>query len=240
MRALRWSLITLVLVVGLLVAADRVALELAEDEAAGKIQRSQDLRERPEVSIKGFPFLTQALAKRFDEVEAKLSGVKTDAVGTSLRVDQVEMTLHDVELVNGFSAVTARRASGHALISYQDLTDAAPPGIRISYGGKEDGGGRDGSSKVKLTARVELPLIGPQEHSVYSTVSIVGKDTVRVRADEIPFADQFPELEKEARKRTDFDRRIKGLPEGMELKSVTATERGVVVVVEGRDVKLTG
>lgn len=233
MRALRFSLIALVVVVGLLVAADRIAVELAEDEAAGKIQHSQDLKERPEVSIRGFPFLTQAFDKKLDEVEARLTGLETDAAGTSLRVDRVDVTLHDVRLRDGLSASTAKDASGRALITYEDLTDAAPPGITLSYGGEGEGKG-----KLKATARVTLPLLGEREQSIYSTVRIVNKDTVRVRADEVPFADEFPELEKEVRKRTDFDRKLESLPKGLELKRVEVTKKGVEILVGGKDVRL--
>lgn len=54
MRALRVLLIVIVIFGGLFVAADRVAVNLAEDMAADKIRSSQGLGKTPEVAIKGF------------------------------------------------------------------------------------------------------------------------------------------------------------------------------------------
>lgn len=57
-RSVRILLIVLVILGGLFVGADRLAVGFAEDEAAEKLRTSEGLSETPDVSIKGFPFLT--------------------------------------------------------------------------------------------------------------------------------------------------------------------------------------
>ena len=52
-------LIVLMVLVGLAVVADRIALGVAEDRAASALQTSQDLTHKPDVTVEGFPFLTQ-------------------------------------------------------------------------------------------------------------------------------------------------------------------------------------
>lgn len=74
MRALRVLLVVLVIFGGLFVAADRVAVNLVEDKAADKIRSSQGLDKTPEVSIKGFPFLTQVAGRSLDEVTPSSGG----------------------------------------------------------------------------------------------------------------------------------------------------------------------
>jgi hypothetical protein len=56
------KLLTFIVVLGLLlVLADRVAWWVAERGVATAIQESENLPQRPGVSIGGFPFLTQAI-----------------------------------------------------------------------------------------------------------------------------------------------------------------------------------
>ncbi len=74
MRALRVLLVIVVILGGLFVAADRVAVNIAEDKAADKIRGSQGLDRTPEVSITGFPFLTQVANRSLDEVDATIDG----------------------------------------------------------------------------------------------------------------------------------------------------------------------
>src|SRR5690242_9509266 len=61
--------IALVVVVGLLVALDRIAVVAADRVVANRIETDQSLSTRPDVSIGGFPFLTQAIAGRYDSVK---------------------------------------------------------------------------------------------------------------------------------------------------------------------------
>ena len=72
---MRGLLITLLFLIVLLVAADRVALLVAEHVVATQLQSTGTLSARPSVSIRGIPFLTQAVAGRYDDVEVTASNV---------------------------------------------------------------------------------------------------------------------------------------------------------------------
>ena len=70
------ALLTLIVVVALLlVAADRVAWYVAERGVATAIQQSEDLPQRPDVSINGVPFLTQAWRGRYRDVDVAFRDV---------------------------------------------------------------------------------------------------------------------------------------------------------------------
>src|SRR3954464_5188644 len=63
------ALLTLIVVVLLLlVAADRVAWYVAEKGVAQAVQDSEKLDKRPDVSIGGIPFLTQAWSGLYQDV----------------------------------------------------------------------------------------------------------------------------------------------------------------------------
>ncbi|MGW5295670.1 LmeA family phospholipid-binding protein [Streptomyces bacillaris] len=229
MRALRILLVLLVVVGGIFVAVDRVAVHLAESEAEDRVSLSGGTAGRTEVSIKGFPFLTQVAASRLDRVDVSLGGMQTEAGGRAVRVDEVRAELYDVKLGSGYSTATAARATGTALVSYEDLTAAADDGVTVAYGG-------DG--KVKVTGTVEV--LGRQiSRSVLSTVTQVDGRTVKVRADEVP-GEGIPGVEHLVRQKTDFERDIDGLPKGLELRKTQVTEKGLEIGLEGSNVSLTG
>jgi LmeA-like phospholipid-binding len=69
---MRRLLIILVTVLVLALAADRVAVAVVEAKVASRIQSCQGLATRPEVTIGGFPFLTQAAAGRFGSIDVAI------------------------------------------------------------------------------------------------------------------------------------------------------------------------
>ncbi|MEU7135420.1 DUF2993 domain-containing protein [Streptomyces sp. NPDC046261] len=235
MRAIRTIVIVAVVLAGLFVAADRAAVYFAENQAAEKIRSSQGLSGTPDVSIKGFPFLTQVAASELEQVDVKLDGITAGAGDRSVKVSGFDAQLHDVRIDSSFSSAVAGRATGTAHLSYEELTKAAgDPGVSVAYGG-QDGAGR---SQVKVTGKVTV-MGQPVERSVVSTVSVVDGHTIRVRADEVP-AQGIPGLERKIREKTDFDRQISGLPKGIKLDKVVTTPSGVDITLTGTDVNLAG
>ena len=63
------ALITLIVIVVLLVVSDRVANAYAENQMASQVQSSLALSGKPHVTIQGFPFWTQLIAKDFNTVD---------------------------------------------------------------------------------------------------------------------------------------------------------------------------
>ncbi|MFE2294279.1 DUF2993 domain-containing protein [Streptomyces sp. NPDC059452] len=228
MRALRILLVLLVVVGGLFVAVDRAAVYYAESEAEDRVSISGGAG-TTEIAIKGFPFLTQLAASELDRVDITLTDMKTEAAGRAIRVGEVRARLHDVKLGSGYSTATAARATGTAVVSYEDLTAAAEDGVTVAYGG-------DG--KVKVTGSVTV-LGTPVSRSVLSTVTRVDGRTIEVRADEVP-GEGIPGIERLVRSRTDFEGEVDGLPKGLELRQVQVTENGLEIELNGSDVSLTG
>ncbi|MET9436247.1 DUF2993 domain-containing protein [Streptomyces sp. NPDC006551] len=229
MRALRVLLIVAVVLGGLFVGLDRLAVAYAESEAADRVRLGAARTGSTEVDIKGFPFLTQIMDKRLDEVDVKLTGVEATAGNRKIRISEMSAALHDVTLTGDYTSARAGTATGTALISYADLAAASDREVTVAYGG---------NGKVKVTGGVEV-LGREVTRSVLSTVTLVDGDTIRVRADEVP-GEGIPGIEQLVRQRTDFDREIGGLPTGMKLEKVEAREDGVAIGVTGKDVALAG
>lgn len=228
MRALRILLIVAVVLGGVLVGIDRLAVAYAESEAASRVKLSAASSESIEIDIKGFPFLTQVADKRFDEVDVKATGVEATAGSRRIRVEELTAALRDVTVTGDWAGARAGSATGTALISYADLTAAADRGVTVAYGG-------DG--KVKVTGGVEF-MGRTLTRSVLSTVTVVNGDTIKVHADEVP-GEGIPGVEELVRKRTDFERPI-GMIAGMKVEKVEARPDGLAVAVTGKDVVLAG
>ncbi|WP_330239911.1 LmeA family phospholipid-binding protein [Streptomyces sp. NBC_00525] len=231
MRALRIPVIVLAVLAALFIAVDRVAVYVAESQAEGRVKVEGARIGSTDISIKGFPFLTQVAGSELDEVEVRLTGVETRAGGRSLRISTMNAELRDVRLTDGFSGATAARATGTAVISYEDLTEAASDGVTVEYGGK---------GKVKVTGTVVIPMLGRTvSRSVLSTVTLIDGRTVRVHADKVP-GEGIPGLERLVREKTDFERQVGGLPNGLRLEKIQPTAEGLEIAVTGSDVRLAG
>ncbi|WP_327709763.1 DUF2993 domain-containing protein [Streptomyces sp. NBC_00464] len=229
MRALRILLIVVVVLAGVFIAVDRAAVYFAESEAADRVVVSGARTGSTEVSIKGFPFLTQVAGSELDEVDVKVTGIEATAGGHALRISRMDAELRQVRLTDGFSGATATRASGTAVISYEDLTKAASDGVAVEYGG---------NGKVKVTGAVNI-LGRTMSRSVLSTVTLVDGHTVRVHADKVP-GEGIPGLEGLVREKTDFEREVGKLPNGLKLEKIQPTAAGLEISVTGTDVRLAG
>ncbi|WP_030972139.1 DUF2993 domain-containing protein [Streptomyces sp. NRRL S-1824] len=229
MRALRILLIMVVVLSGVFIAVDRAAVYFAESEAEGRVEISGSTIGSTDISIKGFPFLTQVAGSSLDEVDIELTGIETDAGGRRIRISEMNAELHDVTLADGFSSATAARATGTATVSYEDLTHAADDGVVVQYGG---------NGKVKVTGAVEI-LGRTLKRSVTSTVTLVDGHTIRVHADKVP-GEGIPGLEGLVRRKTDFEREIGALPNGLKLQRIEPTKNGLEISVTGSDIPLGG
>jgi LmeA-like phospholipid-binding len=229
MRVARIVLIVVVVLGGLFVAADRVALSVAQNKAAERAAVTQGLTSKPKVSIEGFPFLTQVLFGKLDEVKVSANDIAAGEGGRTLRIDSFHADLHGVKMSNNYSTAVADSADGLAFITYADLTKAAPAGITVSYAGARS----DNRPMVKLAGS----FMGA-ELSVLSEIKVEDDDTIGLHAENLPEAFTALGLEDQVRKQIDFTTRLTHLPAGISLTSVTTTPDGISVAAAGRHVVL--
>ncbi|MDI3417867.1 LmeA family phospholipid-binding protein [Streptomyces luteolus] len=244
MRALRILLIIVVVLGGLFVAADRIAVGYAEDKVAEKLRSSEGLQKDPEVEIEGFPFLTQVLGGELDDVAIGIDDLEASSGAGKVRIAELDAQMHGVAFSSDYSSATAAQATGSARISYDELLKAAEvepvevaPGVTAKVVGLSDGG--DGKIKVSVQATV-LGQTLPEPVEVVSSAKVEGGKTVQVHADKLPKLGAVPVAEERMRRITDFQQVVDGLPAGIELDKVEAEKDGVRITVTGSDVKLAG
>ncbi|WP_329366821.1 LmeA family phospholipid-binding protein [Streptomyces sp. NBC_01483] len=247
MRALRIILIVTVILGGLFVIADRVAVGFAEDKAADRIKSTEGLAGTPDVSIEGFPFLTQVVGGELDDVKIGIKDYEASTGGTSgtstIRIDDLNAEMHGVAFNGDYTSATADSATGSASVGYAELLKTAKsqatqvgPGVTARVVGLSDGG--DGKIKVAVEVSVGGTKV-PQPVSVLSSVTVVGGNTVKVHADSLPKLG-VDLAENRVRAITDFEQKIDKLPGGIQLDTVQAAANGVDISVKGSNVKLVG
>ncbi|MFF8596760.1 DUF2993 domain-containing protein [Streptomyces sp. NPDC015220] len=241
MRALRALLIVVVILGVLFVVVDRVAVRFAQGQAADKLRSTENLARTPDVSIKGFPFLTQVASGELDDVEVGIKDYEaaTGDAGQTIRIDDLKAHMRGVTFSGDYSSATAATATGTATIAYDELLKTAKsepdqvlPGVTTQVIGLSDGG----NGKIKVALKVSVL---PQPVYVLSSVAVQG-DKVRVTADGLPKLGELDLAESRIRSITDFQQAIDRLPGGIKLDSVRAVKDGVEIAVKGSHVKLAG
>jgi hypothetical protein len=120
-------LVMLVLLLGLVVVADRVGAGVAEDRIAE--QASEELRKAgattqgdPKVEIGGFPFLTQVLGGTYEKITITADKPQSN----DIKLEKMTIVATNVkaaasDLLNGQGPVTAGQISGTATMSWDTV-----------------------------------------------------------------------------------------------------------------------
>lgn len=136
---MRKLLIAVLILAVVLVAGDRIAVAVAENQVSSRIATAYDLPARPTVTIQGFPFLTQAVAGDYREIDITAARVSANGVTlTDLRArfTGVHEPLSQV-LGHGAASVTADRAVGSAIVGFGELSRRLPSGLKLTAHGKD-------------------------------------------------------------------------------------------------------
>jgi hypothetical protein len=116
-----------------LVIADRVGNAIAENEFASQAQQS-GLPVKPSVDITGFPFLTQLAAGDFNKINISAVNVPAGPLSIS-RIDATATGVHPTSM----NSATVDHITGTGLVTFDALAGAG-------------GGGAGGSGLVSMTA----------------------------------------------------------------------------------------
>ena len=223
-------LVVALLLLGLLVVGDRVAVGFAEDKVATEIAAKGRLQGTPEVDITGFPFLTQAIGGRYDDVLISLTAAELgqpEGTRADIALHGVRVPLSSV-LSGSVSEVPVDRIDGTATLSYALLSDQLEGDTTVT---------REGSG-LRITRTVEL-LGQTVPLTAAGTVTLDGNDLV-VDVQQVAGAGvEVPDwLLSRATGLLDLRYTVPALPFGLKLTSVTPADDGVDLGLEATDTVL--
>ena len=212
-------IIALLVIVGLLFGLDRAAAACTANRIATTLQ-NEGFPVRPNVSVEGFPFLTQLISRHLQGVEVTAPRYPIGSVTASIHVHAQDITLD-----SGYQSGTIAQVTGTGLVPFASLARmpglAAVPGLLISG---------DGPHMVKLSAN-----LGVFAASAIARVTQTAGNELSLRivsSSGVPAALLAPIR--------DLILRIPALPLGLTVQSVRVSPRGVVIGVAGSDVKFGG
>lgn len=223
-------MITLIVLVLLLVAADRIGLMVAERIVASKVQSSQNLSSQPAVHIEGFPFLTQVIANRYKAVRLDASQLTVGDHSKQVTLASLDARLTGVRATGHFSGVTAEQVTASAKIGYPELSQLL--GVPISY---QPGG--------RVQTRKSVTVLGQTiSGTVSARVTVPGGDTLGFSDVRVGVADAGIELPQAAVNELSavFAQQLSltGLPFRLRVQRFDASSQGVSVTATASNVAL--
>jgi DUF2993 family protein len=223
-------LVVLGLVLGLLVLVDRVSVGFAEDQVGTQLAQQGGLSGTPEVDITGFPFLTQAVGGRYEDVRIALTAAELgqpEGTRADIALRGVEVPLSSV-LAGSVQEVPVESIDGTATLSYELL--AAQLGGDTALRREGDG--------IRITKTVEvlgqsIPL------TAAGTVTLEGHDLVIDVGNASGAGVDVPDfLVDSVADLLDLRYAVPALPFGLQLTEVTPAEDGVDIRVQASDTVL--
>ena len=181
--------ILVLLVVGLLIVADRVAVLAAERDVASRIEASEHLSSRPDVHIGGFPFLTQLVRGHYDDVEVTVH----DLHAGPLPIDHVTAKLSGARvpfadvLNQDIGEILTDQVKAEVLLSYDDLNNSLHTDhVRLSQGrgGRVHVAASADVAGTTLSAGADVPA---KIDGSALTIDAVGGIQLRVPLPGLPF-----------------------------------------------------
>ncbi len=219
--------ITVVVLAALFTAADRVAVHYADKEAthlaAAKYGYANTTDGHLDVSIEGFPFLTQVADLDFSHVKLTADRFTLNTTanrrGDYLHVDEFRLDLYDVS-VTSLTARTAEanRATGTVTLSYEELSGVL---TRLSGAGplkvSKAPGSHGQAARIKLSGSV-----GGTKQATTATLLAQGNE----------FSVRVPGVEKAT------NTWKLNLPQNVGFTAARATDDGVELSLVGHQVTL--
>jgi LmeA-like phospholipid-binding len=248
----RWGRILLILglvVIVLLIAADRIGVLVAENTVA-KQARTQLASENittsanPDVTISGFPFLTQVAAGHY----SKINIVVPNPTSKGIRLDSLNVTATDVtaptsSVISGNGQIEAGKVVGTAQInwaSFEEMVDLSglsqygidPSSLHIT---STDGGVVTVSAPVKIAGQ-SFTAIATGSVSIVNDLLHIKITKITASQSGLPslIVAQLQSLESQL----NFDARIPALPYHLVVDAVNTNATGVAIRASATNVIL--
>ncbi|MBE1486689.1 hypothetical protein H4W31_002327 [Plantactinospora soyae] len=245
-RALIILIILLLVLGGLLVIADRVSAGIAErvvaDQVDQQLTKQNVQSSAPEVTVGGFPFLTQVLGGRYDSINVVLRDLQGPVQGTTTTVRVPELTADARNVTasldtlrTGQGEVTAETVQGTATVAYDSVVALIDrPGVEL----------REQDGKLAVTAPVRVPIL-EQNLTVRGTakLTVQGTDIVinfeRLTADDLPDNPAIQSFISAFAQQLSVRVPLPALPFELELQEVRPMPNGLAVTGSARNVSLS-
>jgi hypothetical protein len=230
--------IVFVVLIVLLIAVDRVGAYAAErtiaDKVSTEVEKVKVSSSEPEVTVGGFPFLTQVLDGKYKEITIVLRNVSAGKVVLpELDIHATGVNAEMNTLMSGEGSITADRVVGTATIGYSS--------VRALF---DQEGLQVGAENGRL--RLRLPLTaGQQQISAVATADVtVDKGVVKVsvvdiRAEGAELLPAAQRLLDDYKSRLSVQVALPPLPFRLRVENVQVKPEGLAVTASAQGVPIS-
>jgi LmeA-like phospholipid-binding len=171
-------LVVLLVVAGGFVLADRIAARVAAHEMSKRLGEHQPFTTPPDVTIKSFPFFTQALRGVYSDIAvsgdhvsvATRSGERISDLSFSANLRGVHLPLSDA-LGGHVEELPVDKIDGKLTVPFDQLDKLADKNVTFGHAG----------SDIVVTGSVTLPVVGTVTGNAVGTFTFVdGRVVVRL------------------------------------------------------------
>jgi hypothetical protein len=243
-RGLLITLLVFLVIIGVIaVVGDRFARSYAErmisDKVAEQVTNQKATSEKPDVTIEGFPFLTQVAAGRYDAIHIQLADFTGPAGnGQTISTKMLDVRATDVQapldtIRSGNGDIVAGAVTGSGLIDYAQLVKlVGQQGVELS---EKDG---------KLVGKAPVQALG-QTFTIRATAALTVKNggIVQVKFSDVQ-AEGLPDnsivrgLVNTYVQKLAFDIKVPALPLKLTVKKVEPKADGLEFTAGASDVAL--
>lgn len=233
--------VLLLVLLGLAAVADRVGASVAERAIADEVQQelvAQEIESSPpDVSVGGFPFLTQVLAGEYQAISIGLRDVSGTVEGNGVRLPRLDVVARDVDaplqtLRTRQGDIVARTVDGTATVAYASVAELMnQPGLQLSE--------KDGALAVTAPVRIlnqEVTVRGTAELTVRDGRVLIGFDNLT--ADGVGQIPGAQELINGYARQLALELALPELPFQLQVRDVKAQPDGLAVSAVAQNVPL--
>lgn len=245
-----WLILVLVLIV-LVIAADRIGVIVADREIADQAKKqlaSQNVQVSgdPSVTIHGFPFLTQVAAGHYDKINIVVPKPSSKGISlSSLNVTATGVNADTGAVISGNGQIEADRVVGTGQIDWNSFTELVDLSGGQKYGIDPTKIHVSGTDDGHITLSVPVKIAGIAFTAVASGLISVANDIVHVQVTGVSTDDtSLPSIVSQQLtaigQTLTFDARIPALPYNLKIGSVRATSAGISITASATHVVLGG
>lgn len=236
-----WIIVGIVVV--LLVAVDRIGVAVTEGYIADTMieeAAKEHVKVDPDVDVEGIPFLTQALATSFDQIDVTAHNIAIAKDDVHLTVAQMAIQLHDVDTTFTAKDVKVKKVNAVVQINYDQLNQVFGGDVTFSDGGN---GQLKAKTKISLSdisipnLPIQIPGLGGEQEFEFTVNPSFIKDALNLGAGSfLGLPDQFKGIQQDLLKKIapKLDKTIPldKLPYGLHVQELAANKAGIGVSLQ--------
>ena len=232
----RWRTVMIVVVsvlavLAVLIAGDRVANAVAQNTLATALQSELSTPAKPDVDIGGFPFVTQVLGGSFSSVQVTATDATVTDGETTVAIAQLDATLTGITATDRYQNIVASRGEATALIDWAGISSLV--GQQVSYVADD---------RMRIDFSVPIGRLSIEGYVTGRPQLNAADQTIEVADPQVSVANvDVPQAVVDAVSRIVLQPyQLQNLPYDIEVTDLTVQSDGVSVSGNGQDIPLRG